>query len=726
MKLPVLKTLENYKLRYLLSDIFAGIIVAAMSIPISMGYAQICGLPAVYGLYGSVLPIIFFAIFSTSPQFIFGVDAAPCAIVGGLLSTLGIGSSTQEAMTVVPAVTFCAGIWLLIFSLLKAGKLVNFISTPVMGGFVSGIAVTIIMMQFPKLLGSTVGEGELFELIIHIADAFKNPNLLSFAIGLGTIAIILLSKKFIPKFPMPIVVMILGALSTLIFHIDQYGVKLLDAVQKGLPPITISFVGLDNFSNILGTSLTVAIVIMAETLLSENNFAMKNNYKINDNREIFTFSIANLVSSFTGGVPVNGSISRTVMAEQFGGKSQLMSLVAGGAMVLVLLFATDFIAYLPVPVLTGIIISALIGVIEFDVAKRLAKVSKADIGIFLAAFFGVLVLGTIFGVVIGMLLSFVAVIIRAVNPGRSFVGVINGKDGFFSIERNRQARPIEHVIIYKFSGNLFFANINTLVSDIEKAVKPDTKVIIIDASGVSSVDITASDRLDMLAKKYRSMGIHFYITEHIGQVNDQIRKFGHGSMIDDGVVRRTITLALSDSHINLPYILEDGEAVETLPQETSAIYEYEWAYGRDAEQKMEEAVHTIMEYIRSEEIDTESVDSAEFLKSVDLWIQSGTIDEDELIVHLEMHLKELSLTLHKSEEYIEAHLEQRRAKIAERLKDKNPDAYNALRRHREAVEEYLRKNRESEFEHFVRIHKARMEHFKQKLENSSKENKSDN
>ena len=164
MKSSLFPTLKNYKKEYLPKDIFSGIIMAAVSIPISMGYAQIAGLPAVYGLYGSVFPILFFALFSTSRQFIFGVDAAPAAIVGAALVSLGIESGSEAAMQYVPVIAFLTGIWLLLFYFLKAGRIVDFISTPVMGGFISGIALTIILMQIPKILGGKAGSGELPEL----------------------------------------------------------------------------------------------------------------------------------------------------------------------------------------------------------------------------------------------------------------------------------------------------------------------------------------------------------------------------------------------------------------------------------------------------------------------------------------------------------------------------------------------------------------------------------
>lgn len=211
-----------------------------------------------------------------------------------------------------------------------------------------------------------------------------------------------------------------------------------------------------------------------------------------------------------------------------------MSAVAGAGMVLVLLFATPLISYLPVPVLTAIVISALLGVIEFDLAVRLYKICRPEFYIFLGAFLGVLVLGTIYGVVIGIVLSFVAVIRRAMNPERAVLGYIPGRRGFHNMKRNSHAHAIEHTVIYRFSGSLFFANVKILRDELESYIKPDTRFVILDAGGIGSIDLTAAEALDEIYRDLNRRGIKFYITEHIENVNDQLRAYGAGHLIEEG------------------------------------------------------------------------------------------------------------------------------------------------------------------------------------------------
>lgn len=689
-------TLKNYKKEYFKKDIFSGIIMAAVSIPISMGYAQIAGLPAVYGLYGSVFPILFFALFSTSKQFIFGVDAAPAAIVGAALVSLGIESGSKEAMQYVPVIALLTGLWLLLFYFLKAGRIVDFISTPVMGGFISGIALTIILMQIPKILGGKAGSGELPELAHHIFETCKEINWLSVVLGVGALVILRLAGKLIPKFPMAIVIMAVGVVATLLFHVDERGVVLLDAVESGLPKFHMfQFAGID-WTQAAGRSLMIAAVIMSETLLSENNFALKNGYKIDENKEILACSMGNLAAACVGCCPVNGSISRTSMNEQYEGKTQAVSITAGAVMAVVLVCATGFIGYLPVSVLTAIVISALMNVVELHLAVRLFKVSRNEFYIFVAACVSVLFLGTIYGVIVGLLLSFIAVVLRATNSPRSFLGMIPGKETYYDLKRNRNAYPIQHTIIYRFSENLFFANIKIFQSDIENSIKKDTKVVIVDATAINSIDITAADRLEMMAKNLEKQGIRFYITEHSENVNQQMRSLGIGHLIEEGKVRRTILAALHDAGIPSPCPLEIPEKVHAVheamvpAEEENTLEEFAWAFGDDAVEEIEKRVHQVMEQLHKLP-DLERLAELGIEEKLKNWHSLGAIDEDEILRRMELHLDELPENLRGDRKVILQLIEKRRRKIEQQLLIHHPDIVEHLKKSRERLEKRLEK-----------------------------------
>ena len=227
---PLFASLRGYDRAQLGPDLFSGALIALLSIPISMGYAQLAGLPPVYGLYGSLIPILLFAMLSTTREFIFGVDAAPAAMIGAVLASLGVTAGSAEAMRIVPVLTLYVALWLAVFALVRADKAVDYISEPVMGGFISGVCCEIILMQVPKLLGSATGTGELFELLGHVFDAAKVINWPTAALGFGTLAILLIAPRKWQKVPWVLVMMVLGGLLGAFAPLDDWGVALLAAV----------------------------------------------------------------------------------------------------------------------------------------------------------------------------------------------------------------------------------------------------------------------------------------------------------------------------------------------------------------------------------------------------------------------------------------------------------------------------------------------------------------
>ena len=700
MKLELAKTMRSYKKENIIKDVITGIIIMAVSIPISMGYAQIAGLPAVYGLYGSVFPIIMFALLSTSPQFVFGVDAAPAALVGSALIGFGIESGSDKALKAVSLITFFVAVWLLAFYIMKAGKLVNYISAPVMGGFITGICTTIILMQVPKLLGGSAGTGEFFELAEHIAETMHNINIPSVILGVLALIILSVSKKIVPKFPMAVVLMGVGAVMTYFLTIREYGIKTLDKVNTGLPQWTLPDFSVLPLRDVIIVSLSVSVVILAETLLAENNFAQKNGYRINDNQEILAFSMGNLAAAFTGCCPINGSVSRTAMGEQYQGKTQLMGIVAGISMMLLLLFGTGFIGYLPVPILTAIVISALAGATEFELAFRLWKVSRTECMIFVGAFMGVLFLGTINGVLIGIILSFSEMIIRTSKPARCFLGIQPGHRHFRDLQESSQIHAIEGVIIYRFSSNLFFANVQILQRDIEDNIKDDTKAVIIDASAIGSIDITAADRLAILYKNLKEKKIKFYITEHIADLNEQMRKLGIGYLVEAGCARRTIHIALKDMEINRPYPLEGGidndEISVSKKRADNRVQEFVWAFGRHAEEEIEKQIANQIKQLKNKNGDVEKLLHG-------LWTHMEELDQDEWLEHLEEHLKEIVNISGKDEQTLAAKLEEHRTEVYERIASQHPELAKRFKERRHILDEHLKERRPEVYELVMKL-----------------------
>ncbi|CCZ28557.1 putative uncharacterized protein [Firmicutes bacterium CAG:194] len=606
-------------------------------------------------------------------------------------------------MRAVPVLTLFVALWLFAFSYMKAGKLVNYISAPVMGGFITGICTTIILMQIPKLFGGSAGVGEFFELAVHIGESLEKLNLPSLLLGLFALFILLLSKKLIPKFPMAVLLMAAGACMTKFLSLKKWGVVTLSAVDPGLMPFALPDLSVIPVREAVTISLSVAIVIMAETLLAENSFAQKNGYRINDNQEIFAFAMGNLIAALTGCCPINGSVSRTAMGEQYQARTQLTGIVAGISMLVLLLGGTGFIGYLPVPILTAIVISALLGATEFDLAIRLWKISRTECMIFVGAFIGVLFLGTINGVLIGILLSFAEVIIRTAKPARCFLGIQPGHRHFRDLKESSQIHAVSGVLIYRFSSNLFFANIQVLRQDIEDHVTQETKAVILDASGIGSIDITAADGLDILCKSLQKQNIRFYITEHIAGLNEQLRKLGLGYLIEEGHVRRTIHIALKDMGIGRPYPLEGGvdntERSASRKRADNRVQEFVWAFGQDAETAIEKQIEKQIEQLK------ETGDVEALLHG--RWAHMEELDEDEWLEHLEEHLKEIVNISGKDEQTLAEKIEAHRKEVHDRIAQEHPELAQKFRERRHILDAHLKERRPEVYELITTLRRKR-------------------
>ena len=336
-------------------------------------------------------------------------------------------------------------------------------------------------------------------------------------------------------------------------------------------------------------------------------------------------------------------------------------------------------------------ISALLGAVEFHLVKRLFKQDKRELLIFLGAFAGVLLFGTVYGVLIGVVLSFVAVILNTANPKRSFLGVISGHEGFHSLERNTYSVPLKNAVIYRFSGNLYFANIKIFISDIESAIKENTKCIVVDSGAVCNIDITAADRISSLDKALKNRGISLYFASHIGQLNDRFRQLGLGSFVEEGRCRRTIVSALTAAGISQPYELESTvNADKALPYGNADRLEFEWAFGENADEEMEKYAKKLLENID----------------------KIHTLDSEEILEHLQLHLSEISRKLGIPEAQIEEAIERRKLRIAHRIEMRDPDAFARIKEHNRRFEESLKNDKPELYDLLMKHRREAIKHLR--------------
>ncbi len=543
----ILPSFRGYKASYIKYDLIGGVIVASLSIPVAMGYAQIAGLPPVYGLYASILPVLGYILFASSRQTVFGIDAASSAITGSVLAAMGIAAGSQDAINAAPVLAFFAACFLILFAVLRVGRFVNFISATVMSGIITGIGLSIIISQIPKILGIKGGD-TVIDNVSAIISGFSSISLLSLALGTASIVIILLGKKFLRKWPIALVVLILGTVVTAVFHLDQQGITIIGSIPSSLPTFSVpDFWNPDELSANLIGGFIIAVVVFAGSILPSISFAERGGYTLDNNQEIFATGFSNLTASFFGCPPTSASVSRTAASEQYRGKSQLVSVVSALIIVLVVLFLSALLYYMPQPVLSGIVFAALCGVLDVNVLLRLIRRSGSGVVLWIVSVLAVLFVGILFGVLVGVILSFIDVLIRVVSPPQAYLGRrASGQPGYIDLE-NEQAEPIAEVSIYRFSAPLVFANVEVFVKGVHKALKDDTKVLIIDASGINSIDINAADELRKLFKHLKRSGIQFYIAGAISHLRKDMDKLGLSSFLTPSHYTRTIEEAVSAS-----------------------------------------------------------------------------------------------------------------------------------------------------------------------------------
>lgn len=546
----MLSKVKGYKKEYFVNDLLSGITVAALSIPVAMGYAQIAGLQPIYGLYVSVLPVIVYAIFASSPQLIFGVDSSSAAIAGSLVAAVGITAGSKEALSFISTVALFTGLFMTLFAVIKLGKLTVYVSDPVMSGAIFGISLSVMLSQLPKILGIASEGSELRDTLTAIVTQFKEINTVAVIVGGLSIAFILIGKRLSNKIPFPIIVLIVATISSTLLKLDSYGVKVVGEIPQGLPPINVPniFVGGKLPYAVLGGLLS-AIVLMTDSLLTSKSFANKNGYQLKENKELFAFGASNIMSAFSGVLPTSASVSRTAANEQFKGKTQLVSVIAAGIITLVLVFFSSLLFYMPQPALSGIVFSALFGVLgaELKTLKHVSKSSQKEGLIWGVSMFVVLLFGILTGIIVGVILSFILIIVTKSANSSAFLGKITDEKEpyFYDLKRNTLAKSVPGTLIYRYSNSLFFTNIDEFILELKRAIQPETKKIIVDAHAISSIDTTAASKLKEFLQELTAAEIDYYFASTIGDFRDAVEKRDLAVEINEQHIVKNIDEALS-------------------------------------------------------------------------------------------------------------------------------------------------------------------------------------
>ncbi|GAA0467506.1 solute carrier family 26 protein [Alkalibacillus silvisoli] len=525
---PSVDWLKRYNGMDFKGDLIAGLIVAIMLIPQGMAYAMLAGLPPVMGLYASTIPLIIYALLGSSRQLAVGPVAMVSLLVYSGVSTLAEPGSDQF-ISYALLLALMVGIIQLAMGLFKLGFIVNFLSHAVISGFTSAAAIIIALSQLSGLLGIELpSKGNVLELLTEAVVNLNAVHLQTVALGIGSIVILILFKKYVPKIPGPLVVVVATSLAVYLFNLDYQGVAIVGDVPSGLPSLSLPSVSWDSISALLPIALTIAFVGFMESVAVAKKLAAKEGYKINSNQELNGLGATNIVGSFFSAFPVTGGFSRSAVNYQSGARTGMATIITAVMIILTLLFFTEWFYYLPQSALAAIIIVAVYGLIDVKEAFHLFKVKRADGWTLAVTFFATLLTSIETGILTGIVFSLVVFIWRSAYPHVAELGYLEGEGVYRNIERFPEAKTFPNTIIFRIDESLYFANIAFLENKLEKLLdkKPDTNQIILDFSAVNDMDAVAIDELDELIQEYDDYGVEVNIANMKGPVKDLVKKAG--------------------------------------------------------------------------------------------------------------------------------------------------------------------------------------------------------
>jgi high affinity sulfate transporter 1 len=520
-RLPVLTSLDGYRRSWVPRDLTAGLLIVAIAIPLSMGMAEVAGMPPIAGLYSCVLPLVAYAFLGSSRQLVIALDASTAAMLAAAVVGLAGGDPVRYA-ALAGAAAVLVGLVLIAAGSLRLGLVADFLSEPVLLGYQAGLAAVVIASQLPRFLGMTV---ETSDTIPRFRETFSNladANPWSVVIGTAVLATMILVRRWKPAVPGPLIGVAGATIVVAALGLQDEGVAVLGTLPSGLPPIAIPDVSLHDLVQLLPAAAAISLVAAADTLVSSRAFAARNGYEVNANRDLIGLGAANLSAGCSGGITTSASAARTAVAESVGSRSQVAGLTAATLMILVLLFMTGPLRNVPIPALAAVVIGAVIRLIEVSSLRTLWRVRRAEFLIAAAAFLGVAIVGVLEGVVIAMALSLLDFVGRTSRPHDAVLGRVSGRAGYHDLGRAGGGRKAPGVLVYRFDAPLFYANADRFRSRVRGLARrtKGLRLIVIDASAIGDIDVTAARMLGELQLEFEAKGVRLVVAGAVGRVRD--------------------------------------------------------------------------------------------------------------------------------------------------------------------------------------------------------------
>jgi high affinity sulfate transporter 1 len=528
--LPGVTAVRTYEMAWLRHDIVAGLVLTTMLVPVGVAYAEASGVPGIYGLYATIVPLLAYAIFGPSRILVLGPDSALAAVILAVVAPLSAGDP-QRAIALASAMAVVSGLVCIAAGAARLGFVTELLSKPIRYGYMNGIALTVLLSQLPKLFGFSVeGDGPLRQAwaIVDAVLAGKT-NVVALAVGAGTLAAILLMQRR-PRIPAILVAVVVATL--VVGGLDlagTAGLGVLGTLPRGLPEPSVPLIGLDDLQSVLLGGMAVAMVSFADTSVLSRAYAARTRTPVDPNQEMVGLGVANLASGFFQGIPISSSSSRTPVAEAAGARTQLTGVVGTLAIAALLVAAPDLLRNVPATALAAVVIASAIGLFEIADLRRIWRIQRWEFWLSIVCFAGVATFGALPGIGIAVVIAVIEFLWDGWRPHSAVLARVEGLKGYHDIARYPHASRIPGLVLFRWDAPLFFANAELFRDRVRAAIASSptpVRWVVVAAEPVTSVDVTAADILEELDDSLRADGIELCFAEMKDPVKDKLKRFG--------------------------------------------------------------------------------------------------------------------------------------------------------------------------------------------------------
>ena len=527
--LPGLQTLGRYEAAWLPRDLMAGLVLTTMLVPVGIAYAVASGVPGIYGLYATIVPLLAYALFGPSRILVLGPDSSLAAVILAVVLPLS-GGEPMRAVALASMMAVVSGLVCILIGVMRLGFVTELLSKPIRYGYMNGIALTVLISQLPKLFGFSIDGGgpvrDVTQIITAVLDG--KANWAAFAVGASTLAAILLLKRF-HRVPGLLIAVVGATVAVGVLGLDQdAAVKVLGPLPQGLPSFTLPWIGLADLGQVVIGGCAVAMVAFADTSVLSRTYAARTRTRVDPNQEMIGLGVANLAGGLFQGFPISSSSSRTPVAEAAGAQTQLTGVVGAVAVALLLVLAPDLLQHLPNSALAAVVIASAFGLFEFNDLRRIFRIQRWEFWLSVVCFAGVALLGVIPGIGLAIVIAVVEFLWDGWRPHHAVLGRVDGIRGYHDIKRYPAARLIPGLVLFRWDAPLFFANAELFHASVLEAVAQSptpVRRIVVSAEPVTSVDVTSADVLAELAQKLREAGVELRFAEMKDPVKDKLKRF---------------------------------------------------------------------------------------------------------------------------------------------------------------------------------------------------------